>query len=255
MSNFIEGAETTPEVDLDNAIQDDSFLDAAAKEAGYDENATPGARGALPPEGPYHFRFEFPAIKDGDESKRWSQKVAKKGDPYIGTSIKATLQRTVAKSPVTLEEFDAMNLANRQLSMYLSSLFMFGRSSMTDFINCVSDVKFSPDRSIREARDTINELMQQLPEGTATIKWVPFFKNGEDKWERLADLLEKVKKDSGKKYKGGAKNFPKDDETGLPLTGWTHYLSGDENDPNAEKVDVIVMPELDLLLPHEEVAE
>lgn len=231
----------------DQQINDDSFLDAAAKDAGYNEDAIPGGRGSIPPEGPYKFRFEFPKIDD--ETKRWPIKTTKKGDKFTGTSIKAQLLGVVGKSPLSLEEFDAQGLAARTFSVYISSLFMYGRSSMTDFINCVHSEKFPADRSIREAKLMIEELMQGLPEGTATVKWVPFFKNGEDKWERLADLLEKVQAGSGKKYKGGAKNFPKDAETGEPATHWEHSIG------EGETVDVIVMPELDLFLPFEQESE
>lgn len=242
--NFIEADEQTA-LDTQN-INDDSFLDAVAKDAGYNEDAIPGGRGAIPPEGPYRFRFELPKLDD--ENKRWPIKSTKKGDKFTGTSIKAQLLGVVEKSPLSLDEFDAQGLAARMFSVYISSLFMYGRSSMTDFINCVHSEKFSADRSIREAKQMVEELMAGLPEGTATVRWVPFFKNGEDKWERLADLLEKVQVGSGKKFKGGAKNFPKDAETGEVLTNWEHKIGGDET------VDVIVMPELDLFLPFEQEA-
>lgn len=251
MSDFIEsGSEVSEAEALDNQnVNDDSFLDGTAKTAGYDEDAVPGGRGAIPPEGPYRFRFEFPALKAGaDEASRWPVKTTKKGDKFTGTSIKAHLLGVVEKSPLTLEEFDAQGLAARAFSAYISSLFMYGRSSMTDFINCVCPEKFSADRSIRDAKEMIGELMQQLPEGTATIRWCAFYKNGEDKWERLADLLEKVQAGSGKKFRGGAKAFPKDAETGETLTNWNHPIG------EGESVDVIVMPELDLFLPFEQEA-
>lgn len=225
------------------------FFNSSLADTGYNEDAAPGERRAMPPEGQYRFRFEFAPLKDGAE--RWpgqtdpSQlKTTKKGKAFTGTSIKAEMIGVTDKSPITMEEFDALRLAGRKFSSYISSITDdAGRSSLTDFIKCCIGA-WPKTSSLSQTCQAVEELMQQLPEGIATIKWEPYYMDDERKFQRLGDLDAKYKKQYGR----GAGTFPRETDPdspnfGHPKQSWELKLNEEET------LTVIALPQLDVFLP------
>lgn len=217
------------------------FFNASLASSDYNEDAAPGERRAMPPEGQYRFRFEFPPLKDGAE--RWPVKTTKKGAAFTGANIKAEMIGVTDKSPITMEEFDQLRLAGRKFSSYISSIVMYGRSSLTDFVkSCIG--AWPGTNSIGQTCQAVEELMQQLPEGIATVKWEPYYMDAERKFHRLAELDSKY----GKQYGRGASSFPKEEDVdspsyGQPKQSWELKLNEEET------LTVIALPQLDVFLP------
>lgn len=257
--NMMDAVAETTEVE---EIGDLSFLETTNKEAGYDEKAEPGARGSLPPEGKYLFQFSLPKF-DADAidertglNKHWKIGTTKpkKGEPsrFIGGMLSAQMLRPAGDNKMTLEEFDEAKLANRKFSKYISTLFMYGRSGVTDYLKCVvQDVAQHAallDASAKASILAVEETIMQVPEGVGEIKWGVYFKDpSDDKTKRIGDLSDELKK----RYSRGSSTFPKG-EDGKPLTRW--HLDTDGNlvehpEEGQDVVEVFVLAELENLLP------
>ncbi len=169
------------------------FLETEIGSDGYDHTSEPGSAGAIPPEGPYWFRFEWPSKEGAGDinpttnlPNRWKPGVSKPkkaGDTpkrFIGTSIKGRMLRPAMGSTLTLEEFDNLGLANRQYSKYVSTMVMFGRTSLTDFLNSVLQERVPENTRIVDLIGLAEEVMQQVPEGVGTIRHVAYFKDETD---------------------------------------------------------------------------
>lgn len=258
--NMMDAVAETTETE---EIGDLSFLETTNKDAGYDEKAEPGARGSLPPEGKYLFQFSLPKFDadDVDErtglNKHWkvgTTKPNKKGEKsrFIGGMLAAMMLRPAGDNKMTLEEFDEAKLANRKFSKYISTLFMYGRSGVTDYLKCVvQDVAQHAallDASAKASILAVEETIMAVPEGIGEIKWGVYFKDpSDDKTKRIGELSDELKK----KYSRGASTFPKDSE-GHPLTRWNLDADGNvvaEPEEGQEVVEVFVLAELDNLLP------
>lgn len=277
MSDFIDPENLNLDVPVDGF--DSSFLEMTIKEAGYDANKEPGQRAVTPPEGTYMFRYEIPHSTELDAifpktkvPARWKPGVTKpnkKGEKssFVGTSVKANMLRPAAhpttgnKFPVTLEEFDALGLANRQFHHYLSSLFMFGRASMTDWANSILPEKLPEDLGVYDTIMTIEELFQGIPEGIATVKWTPQWKDeSEEDTKKQFKQLKDIDDGLAKKFKDGTKSkaWPKEEE-GNPKTYWNWNLTANREatpeevevpeDQRDEIVPMFVRAEIDAFLP------
>jgi hypothetical protein len=245
------------EQDDNNEVVDLDFLDTSAKEAGYDETKEPGKGGVTPPEGKYRLRYELSPQSDPN-AKWWTArktKPNKKGEvtKYAGGSIKGKLLMPAPGEKLSLEDFDQLGLFGRQFSSFLSSMFMYGRCSLTDWLNSVLPEKVNPSTSIGAMLEMVEEVMMQSPEGIASLIWTPYFvteEDGKTKYERLAQLNDAMKT----KYKGGtkSKHWPKDPEDGSLLTNWKENLS-DPGTPEDEQeiVDVVVFAEVKDFFPTE----
>ena len=236
----------TGTVDLD-------FLDNSAKSSGYDADKEPGQHRGLPPEGAYRFRFEWPAPPAGQQetfnslglSSKWKASTTKGKTPtqFVGTGVRAVLLgiSTNPPSPITIEEFDSLNLAGRTFSSYVSTIFMSGRSSVTDLLNCIHYEKFDDSRPMREAVLALQEkLRNETCEGIATVRWVPFAVTQDDQGKNKYERLNSLDPSFGKKYNRGASAFPKVE--GAPATEWVEVFEGQE-------IQVQVLPELNNFLP------
>lgn len=248
MSDVMDSIESTHQEDTDV-----SFLEASARDEGYDPSKEPGQTRATLPEGRYRARYEFGKSKEGNDDiinevtklpMRWKVYTAggKTPSKYIATSAKALLLGPGAQGcPLTLEEFDAAGLAGRTLSAFLSSRFMFGRSSLTDWLNSVLAEKVPEDAMISAMAGMAEEAMLQSPEGELTVRWTPYYvkeateEGGKQSYERLGKLNEKYYK----KYGDGTKSkaWPRD-EDGEPLQTWEEELGPDE------KVKVVAFAEV-----------
>ena len=238
MSNFVEEADG---VNLDSSADgfDANFLESTNKDAGYDPNKEPGQRSVTPPEGPYWFRYEHSKNSDQDQQinertglpNRWKPGVTKpkKGTPssFIGTSLKALMLRPADGNKLSLEDFDSNGLAGRQLFAYISSLVMYGRSGLTDWLNSILLEKVPVDQHIRVNIQMAEELLQSIPEGIGVVKWSLQWKdeNEEDTKKQFKDLKD-LSEGTVAKFKEGtrSKAWPKDDE-GHPKTAFVWNIN------------------------------
>jgi len=245
-TNPVVAASDDSSVDLD-------FLGSTAKDSGYDATKEPGQHRGLPPEGAYRFRFEWPAPPAGQQetfnslglSSKWKASTTKGKTPtqFVGTGVRAVLLgiSTNPPSPITIEEFDSLNLAGRTFSSYVSTIFMSGRSSVTDLLNCIHYEKFDDSRPMREAVLALQEkLRNETCEGIATVRWVPFAITQDDQGKNKYERLNTLDPSFGKKYNRGASAFPKVE--GAPATEWVEVFEGQE-------ISVQVLPEISNFLP------
>jgi len=234
MSDFTEVADG---VNLDASADgfDSNFLEQTNKDAGYDPNKEPGQRSVTPPEGPYWFRYEHSKVSDQDAAEnprtklpnRWKPGVTKpkKGTPssFIGTSLKAMMLRPADGNKLSLEEFDALGLAGRQLYAYVSSLMMYGRSGLTDWLNSVLYEKVPIDQHVRVNIQMAEELLTGVPEGVGIVKWSLQWKdeNEEDTKKQFKDLRD-LSDGMAAKFKDGtrSKAWPRDEEGELRTAFW-----------------------------------
>lgn len=233
------------------------FLGESLTDHGLDLSKDPGATQSLPPEGAYWAQFSF---KSSDElnadhsmvpgiSARWKVNATNGDKPqtYLGANSKVKLLRPAigrnrpGQRELTIEEFDQMGLAGRELNSYLSTRVMFGRTSASDFLKCVLH-EVPAGLSAKQLAQTIEEVMQQSPEGVVTLRWVPYYKEedaqGKPNYKRLAQVNDAMKN----KFKKGSAAFPKDDE-GQPMTSWKQAVGPDE------ELEVVVFAEVADLLP------
>lgn len=233
------------------------FLGESLDAHGLDLSKDPGASQSLPPEGSYWAQFSF---KSTDElnaphpnvdsiSARWKINTTNGDKPqtYLGANAKVKLLRPAigrnrpGQRELTIEEFDAMGLAGRELNSYLSTRVMFGRTSASDFLKSVLP-EVPAGLSAKQLAQTIEEVMQQSPEGVVTLRWVPYFKEedaqGKPNYKRLAQLNDAMKN----KFKKGSAAFPKDDQD-QPMTSWKQAVGPDE------ELEVVVFAEVADLLP------
>jgi len=270
MSDFTEAAGG---VNLDAPADGFSadFLEQTNKDAGYDPKKEPGQRGVTPPEGPYWFRYEHSKVSDEDGAEnsrtglpnRWKPGVTKphKGAPssFIGTSLKAQMLRPADGNKLSLEDFDSLGLAGRQFYAYISSLFMYGRCGLTDWLNSVLPEKVLGDQHIKTNILMVEELLQGIPEGVGIIKWSLQWKDeSEEDTKRQFKDLRDLSDGMVAKFKDGtrSKAWPKDEEGGL-LTSFEWNLNKSrasvELDPADtaadEKVTLFVRAELRDFLP------
>lgn len=258
MSDFTEAAGG---VNLDASADGFSadFLEQTNKDAGYDPKKEPGQRGVTPPEGPYWFRYEHSKVSDEDGAEnsrtglpnRWKPGVTKpkKGTPssFVGTSLKAMMLRPANGNKLTLEEFDELGLAGRQLYAYVSTLVMSGRSGLTDWLNSVLYEKIPVDQHLRTNIQMAEELLTGIPEGVGIVKWTLQWKDEfeEDTKKQFKDLRD-LSDGMVAKFKDGtrSKAWPRD-EDGNPHTAFLWNLSKNvvtaEDEPGTEGDEKVLL--------------
>ncbi len=233
------------------------FLGENLEQHGLDLAKEPGSAPSMIPEGNYWAQF---AWKITDEltaenplvpgiSARWKVNKTKGDKPqtYLGTSIKAKLLRPapsrnkISQPELTMEEFDSLGLAGRELNAYVSTMVLYGRTGASDFLKSVNP-EIPAGLSAKQMAQAIEELMPTSPEGVISVKWTPYYKqegtDGKTEYKRLSTIPSM--KD---KYKGGSKSFPKN-EDGTPATAWSQPISQEET------LDVVVFAEQDNFLPY-----
>lgn len=276
MSDFTE-PEHNINVDAPADGFDASFLEQSAKEQGYDETKEPGARvGPPPPEGAYLFRWERKHSDEADAINDrtglptcWKPGVTKPkkagavASSFIGTSLQGSMLRPAPGSHLTVDEFDQLNLANRMFYHYVSNLVRFGRMSLTDWLNSVLPEKVNPGASVKELILMVEELLPQVPESVATVRWTLQWKDEseEDTRKQFKPLYELDKKLNEKFSKGPAqsKAWPKD-EDGSAKTSFTWNLTqgheaGEGDAADDETVVLFVRAEIDACLPYKPVED